>query len=113
MIKIFFRLILLIIVIVGLIYGYLFYMKQSALNQGQSVNDNNSQLEMLADEVGGLTLQGEVKIIDNSYFLQLDDGTQVELKTIQLSLGSYLGKRVELSGKIDNNKVEISKIQEL
>lgn len=88
-------------------------MKQSALNQGRGADGNSSQLQMLANEEGKLTLQGEVKIIDNSYFLQLNDGTQVELKTIQLSLGSYLGKRVELSGKIDNNKVEISKIQEL
>lgn len=113
MIKIIFRIILLIAVIVGLVYGYLFYMKQSALRQNEGVNSAYSQLEMLADKEGGVTLEGKVVIIDNSYFLELDEGTQIELKTTQLSLGSYLNKRVELSGKLNKQKVEISKIQEI
>ncbi len=113
MIKIIFRIILLVAVIVGLIYGYLFYMKQSALKQDRGVNSSYSQLEMLADKEGQVTLEGEVVIIDNRYYLEIDGGTQVELKTTQLSLGSYLNKRVELSGKLNKERVEISKIQEI
>jgi len=104
---------LLVVVIVGLVYGYLFYMKQSALNRNSDATSVDFQLEELTDEQGQITLEGMITIIDNSYYLKLDDGAQVELKTTQLSMSSYLNKRVELAGKIVRNKLEISKIQEI
>lgn len=113
MTKILFRFILLVLIIIGLIYGYYWAMQRFANTKESEKIQNIEEIKNIVDQEGVVILSGEIINVDNNYYLQQEDKVMVELKPAAISLISFIGKKVEVTGTFSGNRLVISKIQEL
>jgi len=113
MAKILFRFILLILIIIGLIYGYYWAMQRFANTKESEKTQSVEEIKNIVNQEGAVVLLGEIINIDNNYYLKQEDKVMVELKPSAISLISYINKKVEVTGTFSGNRLVISKIQEL
>lgn len=112
--KVIFRLILLVLVMFGLIYGYLWWMRYQADQRSNRVkNTELVQDQSLFNQDREASFEGTLMIADNKYYLQLFDKSTIDLANSQIMLNSFLNKKVIVSGKLKDGKIIVSKVQEI
>jgi hypothetical protein len=112
--KIIFRLLLLVAVMAGLVFGYYWLMQKYALPPEETALEERMVEWRKASQRGEeITVEGRLVRDDSGYKLVLNDRSRVDVRSNSLSLSSYIEKKVALWGEVQGEVLVVNKIQEL
>lgn len=112
--KLIFRIILLIAIMAGLVFGYYRLMQRFASIQDEPiVSEQMQQWQQAAERGEQILARGRLTRSDGVYFLSFEDRSKVEVRGGSLALSSFIGKEVEVAGELRGEMLMISKVQEI
>ncbi len=112
--KIIFRIILLIAMMVGLVFGYYWLMQRYSSSQNKMITGEQLQQWQLASERGEpILVKGRLTSDDNIHYFNVEEKGKIEVRSDNLSLSSFVNKEIEALGVLRGEVLVINKIQEV
>ncbi len=114
--SILYRIFLFILVIVGLIAGFYFFLHSSS-------QQNSSQIEMRFEDVQNssaldsqlkkdVVVSGKLKQVEYRYYLETG-GQLIEVKSDSIVFQTFANRQVRVAGDLDGDVLRVSKIEDL
>lgn len=103
---------MLILVMVGLIYGY-YWLMQNQADKAKLRTTGSSSLLQSTNGNETLVLRGVIITNEGHYYLRLENGELVELSSASLMLSAFLEKEVEITGSFYREQLVVTKVDEV
>ncbi len=106
------RILTLIVIMIGLIWGFYWVMGRQAELRNQEIDFQ--ELQRQADEQGEVEVTGELRWLDGTYFLEeYQEGLSILLTSNRIKLNDFIDESVKITGTIESGRITVRKIEVL